>query len=72
MTATLKEIEGWPVEDQIELVERVWDRIVDPGRQPGLSDEPKAELDRRLEALKASPGDVVSWESIVEHVRRQK
>ena len=72
VTSTLKEIAAWPVEDQLELVDRVWDRIVESGWQPKLSAEQKAELDRRLEALKANPNDVVSWEAVVEHVRRQK
>jgi putative addiction module component (TIGR02574 family) len=72
MTAVLKEIESWPLDDQVELVQRVWDRLVESGWQPDLTDELKAELDRRLDALEANPNDVVSWESVVEHVRRKR
>jgi putative addiction module component (TIGR02574 family) len=37
-----------------------------------LDDELRAELDHRLDADAANPGDVVSWEQVVEHVRRPK
>ena len=72
MTATLKEIESWSPDDQFELVQRVWDRLVDNGWQPTLIEEQKRELDRRLDALDANPGDVVSWDDIVRHVRRPR
>ena len=48
VTAVLREVERWPVEDRIRLVEEVWDRLVDQGHEPELTDEFKAELDRRL------------------------
>jgi putative addiction module component (TIGR02574 family) len=72
VAAALKEIESWSFDDQIELAQQLWDRIVDSGRQPELTEDQKAELDRRLEALEANPDDVISWESIVEHVRRKR
>ncbi len=72
LATALKETEAWTVEDQIELAQRIWDRLVDSGWQPELNDEQKAELDRRLAALDANPNDVVTWESIVEHVRRKR
>jgi putative addiction module component (TIGR02574 family) len=55
MNTVLKEIEAWPLEHQIELVQQVWDRIVDSGWQPSLTEEQKAELDRRLKALEDNP-----------------
>jgi putative addiction module component (TIGR02574 family) len=67
---TLKEIAGWPVEDQLELLSQAWDRLVESGWQPELTDELKAELDRRLDAADANPQDTVSWEKIVEDARR--
>jgi putative addiction module component (TIGR02574 family) len=71
MPTVLKAIETWPVEDRIELAQHIWDQLIESGWQPELSDEEKAELDRRLDALDANPNDVVTWESIVEHVRRK-
>jgi putative addiction module component (TIGR02574 family) len=72
MTATLKKIELWPLDDQIELVQMLWDRIVDSGWQPELTEEQRGEFDRRLAALDANPDDVLTWEQIVRHVRRER
>jgi putative addiction module component (TIGR02574 family) len=72
VTATLKETESWPLEDQIELAQRLWDRILDGGWQPELTDELKAELDRRLDRIDSHPNDVVTWEEIKRHVRRKR
>ncbi len=69
---TLREIQSWPVEEQVELFHDLWDRLLDSGWQPELNDELRADLDRRLDADAANPRDVVGWDQIVEHVRRPK
>jgi putative addiction module component (TIGR02574 family) len=40
--------------------------------QPELTDAQKAELDRRLDALDANPHEGVTWESVVDYVRRKR
>ncbi len=72
MATMLQAIESWPVDQQIDFVEQVWDRIVDRGWQPAVTEEMKAELDRRLAAHEANPENVLSWEQIVAHVRRPR
>lgn len=72
MTTALSEVETWPVSDRLEFIELVWDRIADSGWQPTLTDEQKSEFDRRLDALDANSDDVVTWESITEHVKRPR
>ncbi len=72
MTAVLNKIGGWPAEDRVQLVHRIWDQLVESGWRPTLSDDQKAELDRRLEALETNPADVVSWDAIVEHLGRPR
>jgi putative addiction module component (TIGR02574 family) len=42
------------------------------GYEPPLTPEQAAELDRRLEAHRRDPNDVVSWESIKEDLARRK
>ncbi len=69
---TLKEIAGWPVEDQLELLSQAWDRLLDSGWQPELTDELKAVLDRRLDAADANPRSAVPLEKVIEHVRRPR
>ena len=44
-----------PVSERIDLVERIWDSIVEDQSQFELTDAQKAELDRRLAADKESP-----------------
>jgi putative addiction module component (TIGR02574 family) len=71
-TTTLEQVQTWPVEDRLALVFRVWDQLVDGGWQPELTDDLKAELDRRLAAHQANPGTVVTWEEVVAQVRRPR
>jgi putative addiction module component (TIGR02574 family) len=72
LTAVLQEIQSWPVEDRLELVFRVWDQLIDDDWQPELTDELKAELDRRLAAYQADPDNVLTWEQVVARVRRPR
>jgi putative addiction module component (TIGR02574 family) len=58
------EVDGWPVEDCIRLMNTLWDRLVEQGHEPGLSEEMKYELDHRLAEDDAAPEDVVAWEDV--------
>jgi putative addiction module component (TIGR02574 family) len=69
LTTVLREVDSWPVEERIRLVQEVWDRLADGGVEPELTDEQKAEFDRRLADLDSNPDDVVTWEEIERHVR---
>jgi putative addiction module component (TIGR02574 family) len=60
----LTEVDAWPVGDRIRLMNELWDRLVDQGHEPELSEEMKAELDRRLEEDDSAPDDVVPWEEV--------
>lgn len=65
-------VQAWPVEEQLEFVHRLWDHIIDSGWHPELTDELKAELDRRLAAYEADPTNVFTWEQVVAHVKRPR
>lgn len=56
------EIRHLPVAERVDLVDRIWDSIVEDEKQFQLSDEQKAELDRRLAARAESPDRGVSWQ----------
>jgi putative addiction module component (TIGR02574 family) len=60
----LTEVDAWPVGDRIRLMNELWDRLVDQGHETELSEEMKAELDRRLAEDDAEPDDVVSWAEV--------
>jgi putative addiction module component (TIGR02574 family) len=64
LQTVLREVDTWPIEDRIRLVQEVWDRLVDQDHEPGLSDEMKAELDRRLAAHRANPEAAIPWEQV--------
>ena len=52
------------VDEQIELVEAIWDGIVSRDAAPPLTAAQKTELDRRLADHLANPNDVVSWSEV--------
>lgn len=60
----LTETDSWPVEERLQLIHELWDRLVDRGYEPELTEEQKAELDHRLAEDDAAPDDVVSWEEV--------
>lgn len=72
ITTTLNQITALPVQDQIELLHQAWDRLIDSGWEPELSDAQEAEFDRRLDDLDANPHNVVTLENLIKHVRRTR
>ena len=52
------------VDEQIELVEAIWDGIVSRSAAPSLTAAQQVELDRRLADHLANPNDVVSWSEV--------
>ena len=60
----LEQAKNLDVDEQIELVEAIWDGIVSRDAVPALTDEQKAELDRRLADHLANPDDVVPWSEV--------
>jgi putative addiction module component (TIGR02574 family) len=72
LAAVLREVDAWPIEERLDLVEAVWQKIVDAGGEVPLTENQKLELDRRLAALEAAPEDVVPWEAVKEHLRRPR
>ena len=71
-TATLGTVRTWPVEEQLELVFRLWDQISDAGWRPSPSPELLAELQRRLALHAANPGRAMTWEQVVAHARQAR
>jgi putative addiction module component (TIGR02574 family) len=61
--SVLNEVETWPIDDRIRLVQDVWDRLADQGFEPELTEEMKAELDRRIEEMDRNPNAGIPWEA---------
>lgn len=56
-------------DERLRLIEQLWDRLVDErGDSLPLSPAVRAELDRRLQAHRASPGETLSWSELERRV----
>ncbi len=60
--SVLNEVETWPIDDRIRLAQDVWDRLENQGYEPELTEEMKAELDRRIEEMDRNPDAGIPWE----------
>ena len=63
-TQLLQQASVLDIDEQIVLVEAIWDGIVGRGAAPALIDAQKMELDRRLADHLANPNDVMPWSEI--------
>jgi putative addiction module component (TIGR02574 family) len=63
-TQLLDQARKLSVDEQIELVEALWDNIVERNAVPPLTEAQMAELDRRVAEHEANPNDVVSWDEV--------
>ena len=55
---------GLSLPERIELMDALWESIVEDGYEPPLTDAQAEEIDRRLKAHHENPDDVVAWETI--------
>ena len=65
---TLNQIKTWSAEDRLDLIEQIWVSIEDEHFVPELSDEFKAELERRRDAAIAHPERSSSWDEVAARV----
>ena len=63
-TKLLQQASVLDVDEQIELVEAIWDGIVSRGYEPSLTEAQKTELHRRLADHLAHPNDVIPWSDV--------
>ena len=60
-----------PVEDQIEYVQSLWDRIAATAGQVPLQDWQQALLDERLAEHHRAPDEARPWEEVIERVQER-
>lgn len=63
-TNLIETAKGLSLPERIELLDALWESIIEDGYEPPLTDAQAAELDRRLEAHQKNPNEVVDWETI--------
>jgi putative addiction module component (TIGR02574 family) len=65
ITIDMSRLLALPPAERIAIADALYDSVPDDEVPPHeLSDELKAELDRRLEEHRANPDDVIPWEEI--------
>lgn len=65
MATALEDALQLPVPERLALIEALWTSIVDDhGDEFPLTDAERAELDRRLAAHEAEPGNTVPWNEV--------
>jgi putative addiction module component (TIGR02574 family) len=60
-----------PVEEQIEYVQSLWDRIAATGGQVPLQEWQQALLEERLAEHHRAPDEARPWEEIIERVQER-
>lgn len=70
-TITKAEILSMSVSERIQLAEDIWDTIAEVPEAIPLSDDEKAELDRRLDAYHKDPTMGSPWEAVRRKIRDQ-
>jgi putative addiction module component (TIGR02574 family) len=66
----LDDVLALPAEDQLELVQQVWDSLANRGDIP-LSDDQKRELDFRYEEYLRNPTEGETWEEVEAYLDAQ-
>lgn len=57
------------IPERIQLVEDIWDTILEGSDGIGLSIEKKAELNHRLDAYRQNPDEGSSWEDVKDRIK---
>jgi putative addiction module component (TIGR02574 family) len=60
-----------PVDEQIDYVQLLWDRIAATAGQVPLQDWQQALLEERVAEHRRTPGDARSWEEVIERVQER-
>jgi putative addiction module component (TIGR02574 family) len=53
-----------PVPERLELLDALWESIVEDGYEPPLTDAQADEINHRLKAHQLNPDDTVDWKTI--------
>ena len=66
-----KDILGLSVSERIQLAQDIWDSIVLVPESLALTDDEKAEIDRRLDAYHQDPGVGSPWSVVRDRIKNR-
>jgi putative addiction module component (TIGR02574 family) len=64
LQAVLLEVDSWPAEERLRLIEAVWDRLAPASEADTLTEAQEEDLKRRLEAYRDNPRAGSPWEEV--------
>jgi putative addiction module component (TIGR02574 family) len=59
------------ISERIQLVEDIWDSIVELPEAITLTDDQKRELDNRLDAYRMNPNEGSPWEQVRQRIQKR-
>jgi putative addiction module component (TIGR02574 family) len=68
---TLSELTSLPVTDRLRVVESLWDSI-DAEAPVSVSPEQRAEIERRIQSHETNPGELLTWDDVLDQLRDRK
>lgn len=71
-TITKADILELTVSERIQLVEDIWDSIIEIPEAIPLTQTQKEELDRRLKEYNKNPDNVISWDEIKKKIQNHE
>jgi putative addiction module component (TIGR02574 family) len=71
MAAPAVSIDHLTVEERLELLERLWDSLVDTPERIPLTDAQREELDRRLDDFERDPSIGIPWDEVRKRIQGQ-
>ena len=72
MNTQVAEILELSVAEKIQIVEDIWDSIIQNPEQLPLSEKEKMELDKRLADYEKNPDDGIEWETLKKNILQGK
>ena len=63
-SSTLAAVRSLSADEQMRIVETIWDDLVAQSAAPDLTDAQKREIDRRVASYQADPSQVIPWEQV--------
>lgn len=72
MSIVRKEIRSLSVADRLQLLEEIWDSLVETPEAVPVTDEQRKELERRRRAHARNPSAAKSWAEVRARLRRRK
>lgn len=71
MASSAVSIDHLTVEERLELLERLWDSLVDTPERIPLTDAQREELDRRLDDFERDPSIGIPWDEVRKRIQGQ-